>query len=192
MGGRARSFARGRGRELMDSVDQLRAKIAMIALCVVIATGAGWLAFNIDAFVSGWAFAMPGTTDAALAPATFPRMILWLVALVALANSIGEAIGFFKHRPCGSTSDAMSNDLERGPLTAVRAAGILAGVVLYLWSLPVFGFIVTSTSAIVLGSRIVGYRRWPVIIATAVILPSITWYSFRYGMKVILPEASAW
>lgn len=124
---------------------------------------------------------MPGTTDAALEPATFPRMVLWLLAALAAMNLGSQLLAM--HGP-DEANDATPSVL--------RVAAVVLGMMAYVALLPVLGFIATSTIAIGGGAWLVGYRRAVPLVLTAALLPSGTWYAFRYGMKVILPEASIW
>ncbi|WP_163026010.1 tripartite tricarboxylate transporter TctB family protein [Chachezhania antarctica] len=156
----------------------------MAAISAAICAGAGWLALNIDSFVKGWAFAMPGTTDSSLAPATFPRLILWLVALLAAANLVSAMLHPDEDEPAQTVTPG-----QTGPITLSRVIILALSTLAYLVLLSRAGFILTSIAAIGLGALATGYRRWVPLLAVALLLPPATWYAFRYGMKVILPQS---
>ncbi|MBY6092671.1 tripartite tricarboxylate transporter TctB family protein [Maritimibacter alkaliphilus] len=163
-----------------------RLRLAMAATSAVICAGAAWLALNIDSFVRGWAFAMPGTTDSSLAPATFPRLVLCLVALLAAANLVSALLRAPEPEEAAATPDSAG---QTGPVTLPRVLLLCAASLAYLALLPVAGFILTSIAAIVLGGIATGYRTWVPLLCVALLLPPATWYAFRYGMKVILPQS---
>lgn len=175
----------------------VRLRLGMAGFCAIILVGAATLALRIDDFVKGWAFAMPGTTDSALAPATFPSMILWLVAALAAAN-LALALRARARETAQDALDGASpptdgdDAMTTGPATPLRVAVVIGACLLYLLSLSGLGFVLASSIAIGGGALAVGYRRIPTLVLTAGILPAATWYAFRYGMKVILPEFDLW
>ena len=134
-----------------------------------------WLAVNIDNYVRGWAFAMPGTTDATMAPATFPRLIFSLVTVLAFAVTL-TSLKEMKVAPRIETLDAK------------RLVVMAGSVALAFFALGTLGFVVTSLLVIVLGPLALGYRNYLAIGLTAALIAGVAWWLFRYGMNVILPQ----
>lgn len=161
-------------------------RLPIMAFSAFVAVGAGWLALNISVFVRGWAFAMPGTTDSSLAPATFPRLILSIACLIAILCFLSEMV---------SPSKPQSVDTpEAGTraVTPLMVLGLLSFCVSYLLLMPRLGFTTTSILALALGAILVGWRKWIPLAVVALLLPPATWFAFRYGMRVILPQFSLW
>jgi hypothetical protein len=145
-------------------------------LVIALVAGAGFIA--VPHLVSGWAFAIPGTTDSAMAPTFFPRLAL------ATTATFGVLVAL--------TAPLRSDPL---PVMAMRRTGwlriatLLAISIGYLAALPLFGFILSSTALMLLLPLMVGYRRPIPLVATALLLPPVVSYVFWYGLKVALPAA---
>jgi hypothetical protein len=144
---------------------------AAILLGVAIA---GFVA--VPHFVSGWAFIMPGTTDASLAPTFFPRLAMVLLGITAL--------GVIVSAPARR---------EQVPLLAmerqdwIRVGSIIVLVAVYFAALKFVGFVLASAAFMAVVPLALGYRRWGVVLCVAVIAPLAIALAFRYGLKVLLP-----
>lgn len=153
-------------------------RIEIITGLVVMAGGiAGFIA--VPYMVAGWAFAIPGLTDASLSPTFFPRVGMTALALAGLGVILSV----------GERSDVL-------PFVAMTREewkrAFLAGgnIVLYALLLPLFGFLASSALFIFGMAVTAGYRRMLVIVTTAILFPVITIYVFRLGLKVLLPSGT--
>lgn len=128
-------------------------------------------------FVRGWAFHIPGTTDVALEPVFFPRVASLLLCMSALL-----VICTIPLRT--DTLPAIETSLG----AYLRAGAGLAGILVYLLCVVVFGFVVSTVCFITLGSVVGGYRNLVVIVPTAIIVAAGLRLIFRFGLHVGLPE----
>jgi uncharacterized Tic20 family protein len=154
-----------------------RAEIAAAAVL----TAVGLVGFVVvPNFVSGWAFQMPGTTDAALAPTFFPRLAMALIVVAGL--------GVILSAP---------QRAERLPLVDMsrsewlRFACVVAAILAFFLGLRVVGFVPASIVFIAAISVMLGYRRPIVVAAASILAPVLIVLAFRYGLKVLLPSGWA-
>jgi hypothetical protein len=145
-------------------------------LFVALLAGAGFMA--VPRLVSGWAFAIPGTTDSAMAPTFFPRLAL---AVTATFGILVAATAPLRTDPLPLLAMTRTNWL--------RIAALMALSLAYLVALRLFGFVLSSIALMLLLPVVVGYRRPIPLVATALLLPPIVSYVFWYGLKVALPGA---
>lgn len=155
--------------------DASRTAEIIAASIVLIGTVAGYLA--VPQLVSGWAFAMPGTTDAALAPTFFPRVAMILVALASLGVLLSAS---------SRTDTIPLVEMSREDWT--RAGTLLVLVLLLFLGMRIVGFVAASALFIATTSLLLGYRRPALVAAAAIAAPLLIVLSFRYGLKVLLPQ----
>jgi hypothetical protein len=160
----------------MRLVFQNRDRFYEVVAALVVATFASIAFIAVPHLVSGWAFDIPGTTDAALSPSFFPRVALATTASFAVLVAVTAQMRT-DHLPLAAMERAQLNRL--GQITLINV-GYFVG----LW---LFGFIASSVALLVLLPILVGYRRVLPILATAAILPPIVSLVFWYGLKVVLP-----
>jgi hypothetical protein len=147
---------------------------AICGLLVLVLGAAAYMA--VPSLVSGWAFAMPGTTDNALSPTFFPRVLL-VVMMISAAVVIISAPRRKEDIPLASTGG-----LEFGR-TAILAVLLIA----YFAGLGVLGFILSSIAFMVAVTFLLGFKRPVLAIGFAIAVSLITALLFRYGMNVLLP-----
>jgi hypothetical protein len=126
--------------------------------------------------VAGWAFNIPGTTDVSLAPSFFPRL-----AAIALGLASLSVIATLHMR----SGPLPLLDTRR--LAYAKSALGFAAIVALVLLLPITGFIVTSALFIFGAAAAGGYRRWSVLVPTAIIIPVVLKLAFRYGLHIALP-----
>jgi hypothetical protein len=153
-------------------------RIAEIAAASVFLVGAAVGYIAVPQLVSGWAFAMPGTTDAALAPTFFPRLAMVLLALASL--------GVLLSVPARTDTIPL---LEMSAEDWRRVATVLGLVLLFFVGLQIVGFIAAAGLFIAATSMLLGYGRPAVVAAVAIAAPLLIAFSFRYGLRVLLPES---
>ena len=127
--------------------------------------------------VQGWVFTVPGTTDAALTPAFFPRLSTILIALAASSILVTlplrrNALPFIVTEPGGYRNVFVG----------------LIGVLCYIAIVYFLGFVVASTLFITIATMVGGYRRWTVVVPSAIFVSVCLRLIFRYGLHVQLPE----
>lgn len=154
-------------------------KAEIVAAAVLTAIGVAGF-FAVPQFVSGWAFQMPGTTDAALAPTFFPRLAMALIA--------ASGLGVILSAPA-RTERLPLLDMSRQDW--VRFAAVLAAILCLFAGIKIVGFVPASMAFIAAVSVMLGYRRGPVVAAAAIIAPILIVIAFRYGLKVLLPSGWA-
>jgi putative tricarboxylic transport membrane protein len=146
-------------------------------LFVALLAGAGFLA--VPHLVSGWAFAIPGTTDSAMEPTFFPRVALAMTATFGIVVAV--------------TTRLRSDPLPILAMTRtgwLRIAALMVITLFYLAALRLIGFVLSSIALMIVLPLLVGYRRPIPLVATALLLPPTVSYVFWYGLKVALPGAS--
>lgn len=151
-----------------------KAEIVAASVLLIVAAG-GFIA--VPQLVSGWAFAMPGTTDSALTPTFFPRLAMVLLALTSFSVLIGAA----------SRTDVI-------PLVEMtredwrRVGAIFGLILLFFLGLRFIGFVPASALFVAAVALLLGYRRWMVLAVVAVVGAALVALVFRYGLKVQLPS----
>lgn len=159
---------------MRDPARASRAWEAGVSLLLLIAAIA--LFVSVPRLVSGWAFAMPGTTDNALQPSFFPRLMLGLLACAALGVLV-TARARTEPIPLVRTTGAEWTQLAK----------IVALVLLYFAGLFVLGFLVSSILFVVATAYFVGFKRPLVAALVGLFFPLCTYLVFRFAMSVLLP-----
>jgi putative tricarboxylic transport membrane protein len=126
--------------------------------------------------VRGWAFTIPGTTDAALEPSFFPRLASGLLAISAFTVLV--------------TVPLRHDVLPVAQLTRQNYRNVgfgLIGIFAYLALIEVLGFVTSSSIFIATATWLSGYRRLSVLLPTAVLVSVALRLVFRFGLHVGLP-----
>jgi hypothetical protein len=121
-----------------------------------------------------------GEGGIAASPLFFPRVI-------AVALGILGVLLFLR----GRSRDETARDGEGFRVVrreAVRVGGTLAILVLYVLSLPLLGYLVATPLAQAGLMAFLGFRRWGLIAALAVLTTAVVYVGFRWGMLILLPE----
>lgn len=81
-------------------------------------------------------------------------------------------------------------DLELG--STLKVLVIVALTLIYLYLLPLLGFLLTTPVFMALLIAMFGIRNWFLIAAISIIMPVVLDYSFYQMFKLILPEGKLW
>jgi len=132
--------------------------------------GAGLLIHSYDARYEGMG------VGAAVTPMFYPRILLWLWVLLAMALVVKPLMGKERNVPT-----------QRWPalLGIVATAG--AGAAL----MNVIGFLFSSILFCLAASLQMGYRRPLGLVLTGIVFPLATWYLFQKLLMIPLP-VSPW
>jgi hypothetical protein len=144
------------------------------ALAVAVIASIGFVA--VPNLVAGWAFVIPGTTDAAMAPTFFPRVALGMTIATSLLVIVTASM----------RSEALPLSAMSGPRWR-RLAQLLVINAAYFVGLRWIGFILSSAALLIVVPLLVGYRKVVPLLLTAAILPPVIWLLFWYGLRVVLP-----
>jgi hypothetical protein len=74
------------------------------------------------------------------------------------------------------------------PREALRVAGTAAILIAYALLLETVGYALLTPVALVVLCVFLGFRRWFVLLLTALLFTALVYVGFRYGMKILLPE----
>jgi len=77
---------------------------------------------------------------------------------------------------------------REGPLLTLRSTGTSTLLVGYLLAIHLFGMYVATPLMIVGLSVAFGYRNWPLVIASAIVMPALIWFLFQKLLVVIFPS----
>ncbi|MDD9716701.1 tripartite tricarboxylate transporter TctB family protein [Dinoroseobacter sp. PD6] len=113
-------------------------------------------------------------------PSTFPKVLSVLGALAALVILLGLE-GPQKPPKAGDIDYRRLGDYKIG-----QAALLLGLMVGYALLLRPAGFLVSTTSFLILGSVILGERNWPVMIGVAVVATGAIWYLVQEVLGIFL------
>lgn len=112
----------------------------------------------------------------AMGPAFFPRIVLYLMAAMALAVAV-EA-----YRSGGAP-------------VSMRRAGIALAMMLatgvYIWLIGTIGFLFASIAYSIVCPVVLGYRRWGWLLVLAFVYCAGVWYMFDRVLQIVLP-GSPW
>jgi putative tricarboxylic transport membrane protein len=147
-----------------------------MSLILLVGAVGGFIA--VPYLVSGWAFVMPGTTDSALTPTFFPRLAMVLLAITSLSVFLSAR----------SRTDVVPL-VEMTPEDWRRVGTVFGLILLFFLGLRFIGFIPAAAIFIAAISLLLGYMRWVVVAAVAIIASVLIAVVFRYGLKVQLPNA---
>ena len=121
-----------------------------------------------------------GVGGMAASPLFFPRLMAVVLGLLGASLFVR-----------GYTRSRSLRNGEGFPFVALegaRVAGTVMIVAAYAALLETVGYVLLTPVALVALCAFLGYRRWWITLATAVIFTAIVYGIFRYGMKILLPE----
>ena len=72
----------------------------------------------------------------------------------------------------------------------VHLLGAVAAMVIYVAVLPYVGYLLSTGVVLLALSLVYGNRRWPGMLATAVLVPPAIFYFFERVMIILLPRSS--
>ena len=121
-----------------------------------------------------------GVGGLAASPLFFPRLMA--VALGALGACL-LVRGYSRSRSLAN-GEGFAFVANEG----LRVAGTVAILSTYVALLDTIGYVLLTPVALVALSAFLGFRRWWVMLATAVVFTATVYGIFRYGMKILLPE----
>ena len=146
-----------------------------------------WIALVILGICLVYGYTAWFTMDASLAPfmqrnpiwpSTFPKVLSVLAVIASLIIVLGIEKGEQKQ------SDI---DYRRlGDYKLGQALSLLALMVAYALCLRPLGFIISTASFLILGSAILGERKWHVMIPVAAIATLIVWYLVQEVLGIYL------
>ena len=145
--------------------------IALVILGVCIAYGyTAW--FTMDQSLAPFMRRNP------IWPSTFPKVLSVLGIVASLSIIMGlekseEKVGEIDHRRLG--------DYFLG-----QAVLLLGTMVIYALSLRTLGFLLSTTAFLVIGSFILGERKWHVMIPVALIATGSVWYLVQEVLGIFL------
>ncbi|KGA97535.1 hypothetical protein AJ85_00010 [Alkalihalobacillus alcalophilus ATCC 27647 = CGMCC 1.3604] len=70
---------------------------------------------------------------------------------------------------------------------ALMLLGVMALILIYITVLEIVGFVIMTAAFIIICSRFLGYKKWGVNIATALIFSVGAYSLFNYGLAIRLP-----
>jgi len=114
-------------------------------------------------------------------PSTFPKVLAVLGIVVSLFIALG-----FEKSPAKTTSE-VDIDLKRlREYKLGQAIALLVLMVCYAFSLRPLGFLVSTTLFLLLGSVILGERKFHVMIPVALITSASVWYLVQQVLGIFL------
>lgn len=145
--------------------------IALILLGICLAYGyTAW--FTMDAGLA------PFMRRAPIWPSSFPKVL----SVLAIISCLIILLGFEKGEPkIGEIDYRRLGDYHIG-----QAILLLALMVAYALLLRPFGFLGSTMGFLVIGSAILGERRWIIMIAVAAIATFIVWYLVQQVLGIYL------
>ncbi len=145
--------------------------IALILLGICLAYGyTAW--FMMDAGLA------PFMRRAPIWPSSFPKVL----SVLAIISCLIILLGFEKGEPkIGEIDYRRLGDYHIG-----QAMLLLALMVAYALLLRPFGFLGSTMGFLVIGSAILGERRWIIMIAVAAIATFIVWYLVQQVLGIYL------
>lgn len=135
--------------------------IALILLGICLAYGyAAW--FTMDATLA------PFMKRAPIWPSTFPKVL----SILGIATSLVIVLGIEK-------GDQTIGDIDYrrlGDYNLGQALLLLGLMVVYALALRPVGFLISTSGFLIIGSFILGERRWVAMILVAAIATGVVWY----------------
>lgn len=148
-----------------------------------------WIALIILMICLAYGYAAFFTMDAALPPfmknnpiwpSTFPKVL----SVLAIAASLVILLGLEKHQGEVKVPDIDYTRLKDYNLG--QAIGLLALMVAYALLLRPAGFLFATTGFLVLGSVILGERKFHIMIPVALLATGIVWYLVQGVLGIFL------
>lgn len=120
--------------------------------------------------------AMQSRVAHAMGPAFFPRIVLVLLVVLALA----------------ALSEALRGLVTARPLPHAGAMfGMIAVTAAYVWLVGAAGFLLASVAFLAVCPAVLGYRRWAIAVPLAAVYAIAVWYVFQRVLQIVLP-GSPW
>lgn len=121
-----------------------------------------------------------GVGGIAASPLFFPRL------MAALLGTLGVFIFLRGHSRERNLRDGEGFPFEPGE--GLRVAGAAAILIAYTLLLEIVGYLLLTPVTLVALCVFLGFRRWSVLLLTAVAFTGLIYVGFRFGMKILLPE----
>ena len=121
-----------------------------------------------------------GVGGIAASPLFFPRL------MAALLGALGLVLLVRGHSRSRTLRDGEGFPFEPGE--ALRVAGTAAILIAYTLLLETVGYALLTPVALIALCVFLGFRRWVVLLVTAIVFTALVYVGFRYGMKILLPE----
>ncbi len=138
-------------------------------------------------------FAAPLTVDeyneVGLTPWSFPCA---LAAAIAVLSALLCWNGW-RNRDREPVKQEAADAAEGDETEVTSTPYIIAAIIvmgLYIVGMPLFGYLLATSAALLVLSYIYGNRRWLGLVIVAAVSPPILFYFFQEVMIILLPEAS--
>lgn len=150
-----------------------------------------WIALIFVAFCCAYGYAAFFTMDQLLPPfmqrnpvwpSTFPKLLAILGAVVGLIVLLGVEGSSEAKEP--SATDINLANLREYKLG--QAALLLALMVIYALALRPAGFLIATTLFLVLGSTVLGERKFHIMIPVALLATGCVWYLVQQVLGIFL------
>jgi len=146
-----------------------------------------WIALILLGICLAYGYAAWFTMDAGLAPfmrrnpiwpSTFPKVL----SILAIIASLIILFGFEKTTP----KDAEIDYRRLGEYHIGQAIFLLALMVAYALCLRPLGFLFSTAAFLILGSFILGERKWILMVPVALIATFVVWYLVQQVLGIYL------
>ncbi len=135
--------------------------IALVLLCICLAYGyAAW--FTMDASLAPFMKRNP------IWPSTFPKVL----SILGIITTLAILLGLEKSEP----KEADIDYRRLGEYHIGQAILLLALMIAYALCLRPLGFLISTSTLLILGSFILGERKWHVMLPVALIATAAVWY----------------
>jgi len=138
------------------------------------------LAYGYTAFFTMDAGLPPFMQRNPVWPSTFPKVL----AVMAVVTSLVILLGLEK--PAGEAKPLDINYRRLGDYKTGQALALLALMVAYALLLRPAGFLVSTVGFLVVGSTILGERRFHIMIPVAVLAAGVIWYLVQVVLGIFL------
>lgn len=138
------------------------------------------LAYGYTAFFTMDAGLPPFMQRNPVWPSTFPKVL----AVMAVVTSLVILLGLEK--PAGEPKPLDINYRRLGDYKTGQALALLALMVAYALLLRPAGFLVSTVGFLVIGSTILGERRFHIMIPVAVLAAGVIWYLVQVVLGIFL------
>ena len=150
-----------------------------------------WIALVFIAFCCVYGYAAYFTMDQLLPPfmqrnpvwpSTFPKVLSVLGIIVGLVVLFGLEGG-------GERSEPSATDINYRRLTEYKlgqALALLALMVAYALALRPLGFLFSTTAFLIVGSAILGERKWLLMLIVSLLASGFVWYLVQEVLGIFL------
>lgn len=146
-----------------------------------------WIALVLLGICMAYGYAAWFTMDGALAPfmkrnpiwpSTFPKVLSTLGILASLIILLGLEKG--------ESNDGEIDYRRLGEYHLGQALGLLGLMVVYALCLRPLGFLLSTAAFLILGSAILGERKWHVMVPVALIATGVVWYLVQQVLGIYM------